>query len=445
GGTVNDGGNIELYGSAHGAADEIKYNATTHTWNDATAEPLILMTLDSAGALVLTSTLTINSISAGVADYDKFLVSDTGEIKYRSGTQVLSDIGAALKAIEDQRWADSSEQRQDLRDACDGYGAVGAHSIASHSDTTGTGAELNSLTDNSIVNALHRHSELVASDGSPDPAIYADAAGKLICDNDLQIGGDLQVTGQDIFRGTTNDELHLSGGTHANGGQILLFGSTDPSYPSDIRYFATDHKFYDVGGANQRMTIEGSTGDVGIGEVSPGYRLSVTDNVANYVARFFNDGNINNHYGIRIQCGPDTATASGYPRWAALTDGNGSNRSYIGYKTTTPYAAFISASDERLKKNILPTKVNGLDIINRLELYEFDWKGELEVEEGMQATKLPSQKISYIAQQVQQIYPEMISEDEDGTLMLEDSSLIVILVKAVQELTARVAELEASK
>ena len=40
-----------------------------------------------------------------------------------------------------------------------------------------TGAEAGTLTDNSIANALHRHSELVASDGNPDPALSVDAAG----------------------------------------------------------------------------------------------------------------------------------------------------------------------------------------------------------------------------------------------------------------------------
>lgn len=51
------------------------------------------------------------------------------------------------------------------------------HSIASHNDTSATGAQLDILTDNSIADALHRHSELVASDGSPDPALKVDAAG----------------------------------------------------------------------------------------------------------------------------------------------------------------------------------------------------------------------------------------------------------------------------
>ncbi|KKK75081.1 hypothetical protein LCGC14_2877330, partial [marine sediment metagenome] len=50
--------------------------------------------------------------------------------------------------------------------------------IAAH-DTTATGANLTSLTDNSIADTLHRHSELVASDGTPDPVVSIDAAGFL--------------------------------------------------------------------------------------------------------------------------------------------------------------------------------------------------------------------------------------------------------------------------
>lgn len=52
-----------------------------------------------------------------------------------------------------------------------------AHTVASHNDTSGTGAELDTLTDNSMADVLHRHSELSASDGTPDQAVFVDAAG----------------------------------------------------------------------------------------------------------------------------------------------------------------------------------------------------------------------------------------------------------------------------
>lgn len=69
-----------------------------------------------------------------------------------------------------------------------------AHSIASHNDTTATGAELETLTDNSIANTLHRHSELVASDGAPDPALAVDADGNVTIGETLGVTGDISGT-----------------------------------------------------------------------------------------------------------------------------------------------------------------------------------------------------------------------------------------------------------
>ncbi|MFH2033806.1 MAG: hypothetical protein ABIJ26_03775, partial [Candidatus Margulisiibacteriota bacterium] len=42
--------------------------------------------------------VTMASIVAAVSDLDKFLVSDSGQIKFRTGTEVLADIGAAASA-----------------------------------------------------------------------------------------------------------------------------------------------------------------------------------------------------------------------------------------------------------------------------------------------------------------------------------------------------------
>ena len=44
---------------------------------------------------------------------------------------------------------------------------------------TGTAANLNTLTDDSMADALHRHSELSASDGIPNPALSVDIAGNV--------------------------------------------------------------------------------------------------------------------------------------------------------------------------------------------------------------------------------------------------------------------------
>ena len=51
--------------------------------------------------------------------------------------------------------------------------------VASHADTSATGAELNTLTDDSMGDALHRHSELSAIDGTPDAVVKVDAVGEV--------------------------------------------------------------------------------------------------------------------------------------------------------------------------------------------------------------------------------------------------------------------------
>lgn len=110
-----------------------------------------------------------------------------------SNTHAQIDTGLTkLAGIEDEATADQVKADIDgLGLSHDSLVDVSAndhhnelHSIASHNDTTASGAQLDILTDNSIADALHRHSELVASDGSPDPALSINATGQgeIICD-----------------------------------------------------------------------------------------------------------------------------------------------------------------------------------------------------------------------------------------------------------------------
>ena len=55
--------------------------------------PLIIST---TGAATFSSSVTVNSIANATTDTDRFLVSDGGVIKYRTGSELLSDIGAAV-------------------------------------------------------------------------------------------------------------------------------------------------------------------------------------------------------------------------------------------------------------------------------------------------------------------------------------------------------------
>lgn len=101
-----------------------------------------------------------------------------------------------------------------------------------------TSAEVETLTDNSMADALHRHSELSASDGSPDAIVYVDSDGVLYVDyaygigldvlhsanigNSLIIGNNLTVGGTIINTdfttltdGSDADALHAHSGVFA--------------------------------------------------------------------------------------------------------------------------------------------------------------------------------------------------------------------------------------
>lgn len=96
------------------------------------------------------------------------------------------------------------------------------------------------------------------------------------------------------------------------------------------------------------------------------------------------------------------------------------------------YATAHSSSDRRLKKNIreLPA---ALGTIKRLRGVTHEWKS------GKGPT---GRKFGFIAQEVQQVAPELVQEGDDGFLSVDYEHAIPILVEAIKELSARVESLE---
>ncbi len=114
-----------------------------------------------------------------------------------------------------------------------GDNAPKSHTIASH-DTDTTGAELTSLGDNSIADTLHRHSELSASDGTPDAVVSVDSDGILYADAapvgiDILysgvIGAHLTV-GNDIIVGGTVDGVDIAARDHAESHSVASHNDT---------------------------------------------------------------------------------------------------------------------------------------------------------------------------------------------------------------------------
>lgn len=113
-----------------------------------------------------------------------------------------------------------------------------------------------------------------------------------------------------------------------------------------------------------------------------------------------------------------------------------SGAGYTGYTLLTG----TSDSDIRLKENIKDAEVEGLPIINGIEMKSFDWKpGHRDYRHS---------PIGMIADQIEELDERLImggGYDPDGEpnyKAIDDHYLLCYLVKAVQELSAQIAKLK---
>ncbi|UTW64533.1 tail fiber domain-containing protein [bacterium SCSIO 12741] len=103
-------------------------------------------------------------------------------------------------------------------------------------------------------------------------------------------------------------------------------------------------------------------------------------------------------------------------RWAAVYATNGT----------------IQTSDVRLKKNIRPLEY-GLSTVLEMRAVSYNWKDTARTED----------KIGFIAQELEQLIPEVVivGEDSAQTRGVNYAELVPVLVKAIQELEAKNKEL----
>jgi len=131
---------------------------------------------------------------------------------------------------------------------------------------------------------------------------------------------------------------------------------------------------------------------------------------------------------INGMCAVATTTAGG----SALVNRNSSN-TYVGGVTFTDTAtSFPTSSDQRLKENILDAP-SASDDIDAIQVRSFDWKAN-----GSH------QKYGMIAQELITVAPEAVyqPEDPEEIMGVDYSKLVPMMLKEIQSLRARVAQLE---
>lgn len=144
---------------------------------------------------------------------------------------------------------------------------------------------------------------------------------------------------------------------------------------------------------------------------------------------------------------------------------------YAGYfagnmkVTGTIDGTLVSSSDARLKENVQPLSENasnrGLGVLNMLESLtpvsfkykkiEEDAKLAIDDEgEDLETEELPNpvmekEHFGLIAQELQEVYPNLVYEKDNGYLAVNYVELVPVLMQAIKELNAKVESLGAAK
>jgi hypothetical protein len=241
--------------------------------------------------------------------------------------------------------------------------------------------------------------------------------------------------GSNTAIGTDSMGANTTGGSNTALGYAALNSNTTASNNTAVGYqalYLNNTASYNTALGWQALYAATAAGNIGIGP-SAGANLTTGT------------------YGIFIGYGPYAGSVSSVNEivignaGALSITGKGSNTAFISANGGSSYnganvTTWATTSDQRIKKNIVNLG-DSLGKINALRVVEFDYKEN------------DKHEVGFVAQEFQQQFPEQIvyhspSEAEkdwvgDDQVMAIQQNLVPFLVKAIQELTARIAVLEA--
>lgn len=166
---------------------------------------------------------------------------------------------------------------------------------------------------------------------------------------------------------------------------------------------------YDLNALQLRMIINGS-GQVGIGTTSPtsGYLLDVNGNLK-VGSNIFTSGNV-----------------TSFDLDATYVDG------YEGDFYNIFYNNLYSSSDKRLKSNIEEDGISHEEIY-KVKTYNYQFKDD---NEGRK-------RHGVMAQEIQELLPELVSKDQDGYLAVNYVDMIPLMLRAIQDQKQTIDALQA--
>ena len=171
----------------------------------------------------------------------------------------------------------------------------------------------------------------------------------------------------------------------------------------------------------QAMTLDAS-GNLLVGTTTVGGKLSVESNATTGIQ---SKQAVSGGY-----CFSSYALSNGGTYYHVIFSDAGTSHGSITSDGTN--TAYNTSSDARLKENITAADDAAL-LIDALQVRQFDWKANGQ-----------HQRYGFVAQELDEVYPEAVSKPADPEEMMgvDYSKLVPLLVKEIQSLRARVAQLE---
>ena len=260
------------------------------------------------------------------------------------------------------------------------------------------------------------------------------------------------------IEGPSNQDNYLS----IFSGGIEMFLDADTTNSSGIVGTQSNHNLIlRTNGTNKVWVTTG--GNVGIGSTSPVARLDIISSTASTTAptlylnqnsQFGHISALDAFHSLILRGIP--AGTTGYDVTAgdqmSFVEYGGDFRFYqkasaapvlqgrlnVGTFTVTgDVIAYGSPSDITLKTNIKPLE-GALEKIMKLKGVSFTWK------EDTDANKMTGIKddIGFIAQEVQEVLPDLVRKNDNGLLSLRDKGITALLVEAIKEQQQQIDELK---
>jgi len=316
------------------------------------------------------------------------------------------------------------------------YAAIGGKKVGAGTDSNWSTGEL--------------HFWTAGPTGSGSASYMQQASAMMIDDaGNVGIGTNSPTSKLHVFGGSANTELKVT----TNDNYIARIGMYEEeagaSHGGFIQYRGELSDRLEFGSKNSgtdtvHMSISDSYGNVGIGTAPnagvAGDRLKIQGGNNGLGCLKAISGQYS--YAVKIE-GSNLSTqlicySSSTAQTTQINFENPGNSSAGKITTTGNSTAYVTSSDYRLKENVIPIS-DSISRLNQLKPSRFNFIGE--------SNKTVD---GFIAHEVQDIVPEAIvgekdEVDEDGGIIpqgIDQAKLVPLLVAALQELEARVKELE---